>query len=144
MKEQNYGADWGDFATFSRRMKQTAGNMGADLLIVDTGDLHDGTGFSDATKLDGEKSMPVFDEIDYDLLTIGNHELYVSEVSYQMFNQYSKKWGDKYLTSNVKIRNPATNEFEYIGATHRYFTTPKGLRIMAFGVLFDFTGKTYL
>lgn len=71
MKEPNYGADWGDFVTFSRRMKQTAGNMGADLLIVDTGDLHDGAGLSDATTIDGTSSMPVFTEIDYDLLTIG-------------------------------------------------------------------------
>lgn len=123
-------------------MKQTAGNMGADLLLIDTGDLHDGTGLSDATKKDGELSMPVFDEIDYDLLAIGNHELYVTEVAYQMFNTYAKKWGDKYLTSNVKILNPETNEYEYVGATHRYFTTKQGLRIMAFGVLFDFTGMS--
>jgi len=52
-------------------MKQTAGNMGVDLLLVDTGDLHDGTGLSDATKPDGAQSMPIFDEIPYDLLTIG-------------------------------------------------------------------------
>jgi len=39
LKEQNYGADWGDFVTFSRRMKQRAGNAGVDLLIVDTGML---------------------------------------------------------------------------------------------------------
>lgn len=52
-------------------MKQTAGNMGADLLIIDTGDLHDGTGLSDASAIDGTESMPIFDEIDYDLLTIG-------------------------------------------------------------------------
>lgn len=52
-------------------MKQTAGNMGVDLLIVDTGDLHDGNGVSDATTPDGTKSMPIFTEIDYDLLTIG-------------------------------------------------------------------------
>lgn len=71
LKEQNYGADWGDFVTFSRRMKQTAGNMGVDLLLVDTGDLHDGNGLSDATTVDGTKSMPIFNEIDYDLLTIG-------------------------------------------------------------------------
>lgn len=57
--------------TFSRRMKQTAGNMGVDLLLVDTGDLHDGTGLSDATEVDGSRSMPIFDEVDYDLLTIG-------------------------------------------------------------------------
>ncbi|KAJ3494038.1 hypothetical protein NLG97_g4341 [Lecanicillium saksenae] len=142
IKQQNYGADWGDFVTFSRRMKQTAGNMGADLLLLDTGDLHDGTGLSDATKQDGELSMPIFDEVAYDLLTIGNHELYVTEVAYQMFNTWAKKWGDRYVTSNVKILNPQTNEFEYVGSTHRYFTTDKGLRIMAFGVLFDFTGNS--
>lgn len=71
IKEQNYGADWGDFVTFSRRMKQTAGNIGVDLLLIDTGDLHDGNGLSDATTVDGTESMPIFEEIDYDLLTIG-------------------------------------------------------------------------
>lgn len=48
--------------------------------------------------------------------------------------------GDKYLTSNVQILNPKTNEFEYIGKQYKYFTTQHGLRIMAFGILFDFTG----
>jgi 2',3'-cyclic-nucleotide 2'-phosphodiesterase (5'-nucleotidase family) len=37
LKEQNYGADWGDFVTFTKRMKQRAGNLGVDLLMVDTG-----------------------------------------------------------------------------------------------------------
>ena len=37
LKEQNYGADWGDFVTFTRRMKQKAAKMGVDLLIVDSG-----------------------------------------------------------------------------------------------------------
>ncbi|KAG5984357.1 hypothetical protein E4U43_006182, partial [Claviceps pusilla] len=138
LKEQNYGADWGDFVTFSRRMKQTARLMGVDLLLVDTGDLHDGTGLSDAIKPDGAKSMPIFDEIHYDLLTIGNHELYVSEVAYHMFDNYAKKWGDRYLTSNVKIWNRHSGRYEYPGVTHRYFTTDMGLRVMAFGVLFDF------
>jgi hypothetical protein len=142
LKEQNYGADWGDFVTFARRMKQTAGNMGVDLLLVDTGDLHDGNGVSDATTIDGTESMPIFNEIDYDLLTIGNHELYVSEVAYEMFNTWAKKWGDRYVTSNVKAFNQTSGQYEYVGATHRYFTTEKGLRIMAFGVLFDFTGNS--
>lgn len=71
LKEQNYGADWGDFVTFTRRMKRTAKDLEVDMLLVDTGDLHDGSGLSDATKVDGEESMPIFDNIDYDLLTIG-------------------------------------------------------------------------
>ncbi|PNY23455.1 Uncharacterized protein TCAP_06593 [Tolypocladium capitatum] len=142
LKEQNYGADWGDFVTFTRRMKQAAGNMGVDLLLVDTGDLHDGNGLSDATKVDGTESMAIFDDIDYDLLTIGNHELYVSDVAYQMFNEYARSWGDRYVTSNVKVLNRTTGQYEYVGATHRYFTTAQGLRVMAFGVLFDFTGNS--
>jgi hypothetical protein len=46
------------------------------------------------------------------------------------------------VTSNVQILNNATGKFEYIGQKYRYFTTPLGLRIMAFGVLYDFTGNT--
>ncbi|PFH55572.1 hypothetical protein XA68_18029 [Ophiocordyceps unilateralis] len=141
IKERNYGADWGDFVSFARRMKQTACHLGVDLLLVDTGDLHDGTGLSDATAVDGAESMPIFDQIDYDLLTIGNHELYVSEVAYQMLDQYARRWGDKYVTSNVQVLNRTSGQYQYVGATHRYFTTAQGLRILAFGVLFDFAGS---
>ncbi|KAI3323308.1 Metallo-dependent phosphatase-like protein [Xylariaceae sp. AK1471] len=142
LKEKNYGADWGDFVTFSKHFQHQAGNMGVDLLIVDTGDLHDGAGLSDATTPDGEISIKIFDDVDYDLLAIGNHELYLADVAYQTLNEISAYWGDKYLTSNVQIANPQTGAWDYIGKTHRYFTTAHGLRIMAFGVLYDFTGNT--
>jgi len=46
------------------------------------------------------------------------------------------------LTSNVQIINKATGKFEDIGHKFRYFTTKHGLRIMAFGVLFDFKGDS--
>ncbi|KAI1452001.1 Metallo-dependent phosphatase-like protein [Annulohypoxylon moriforme] len=142
LKQGNYGADWGDFVTFSTHFKHQAGNMGVDILLVDTGDLHDGAGLSDATTPDGAISMTVFDKVDYDLLTIGNHELYLATVAYQAMYNISTYWGERYLTSNVQILNPETNEWQYIGKTHRYFTTQHGLRVMAFGVLFDFTGNT--
>lgn len=140
--EKNYGADWGDFVSFTKSMRNKADQLGVDMLIVDTGDLHDGAGLSDATNPNGVLSNPIFDNIDYDLLTIGNHELYVSSVAYEHFYNFSQVWGEKYLTSNVQILNPATNEFQYIGRQYRYFTTGNGLRIMAFGVLYDFTGNS--
>lgn len=37
LKEQNYGADWGDFVSFVRRMREKADDYGVDLLVVDTG-----------------------------------------------------------------------------------------------------------
>ncbi|KAL1656095.1 hypothetical protein SLS61_001166 [Didymella pomorum] len=138
----NYGADWGDFVSFTRHMKQKANKLGVDLLLVDTGDLHDGAGLSDATSPNGLISNPIFENVDYDLLTIGNHELYVTEIAYETFSNFSKVYGDKYLTSNVQIKNPSTGAFEYIGAQYRYFTTERGLNVMAFGVLFDFTGNS--
>ncbi|OCK79951.1 hypothetical protein K432DRAFT_298685 [Lepidopterella palustris CBS 459.81] len=142
IKEQNYGADWGDYVSFTKHMKQKARKLGVDLLLVDTGDLHDGAGLSDATSLNGEVSNPIFENVDYDLLTIGNHELYVSEIAYETFSNFSKAYGDKYITSNVQITNPKTGQLEYVGKQYRYFETEHGLRIMAFGVLFDFTGNS--
>lgn len=106
------------------------------------GDLHDGAGLSDATEVDGSVSNLVFQNLDYDLLTIGNHELYYADIAYQDYYNFSKVWGDKYLTSNVQILNTTTNEFTYLGNQYRYFTTENGLRILSFGVIFDFTGNT--
>lgn len=123
-------------------MRNKADQLGVDLLIVDTGDLHDGAGLSDATSPNGVLSNPIFDNVDYDLLTIGNHELYVSDIAYEHFYNFSRYWGEKYLTSNVQILNQTSGDFEYIGQKYRYFTTPNGLRIMAFGVLYDFTGNS--
>jgi 2',3'-cyclic-nucleotide 2'-phosphodiesterase (5'-nucleotidase family) len=154
IKEQNYGADWGDYVSFTKHMKQKARSLGVDLLLVDTGvsaphdalgtirathvvekysnstniqqDLHDGAGLSDATSPNGNISNVIFENVDYDLLTIGNHELYVTEIAYETFSNFSKVYGDKYLTSNVQIINPATGQFEYIGSRYRYFTTEQG------------------
>ena len=75
-------------------------------------------------------------------MTIGNHELYISDIAYETFYNFSRHYGDRYLTSNVQIYNPSTSRYEYVGKTHRYFTTPKGVRIMSFGVLYDFTGNS--
>ena len=36
-----------------------------------SGDLHDGNGLSDATKPNGKFSNPIFENVDYDVLTIG-------------------------------------------------------------------------
>lgn len=103
--------------------------------VNQTQDLHDGAGLSDATAttvfpgVNGQLSNPIFENIDYDLLTIGNHELYVSAIAYETFRNFSTVYGEKYLTSNVQIANPSTGQYEYIGKTHRYFTTEKGWNI---------------
>jgi len=39
IKERNYGADWGDFVSFTKHMKDKADSKGVDLLLIDTGKL---------------------------------------------------------------------------------------------------------
>ena len=111
-------------------------------LLLDTGDLHDGAGLSDAESPDGILSNPIFENLDYDVLTIGNHELYLSDIAHLTATQFAKFYGEKYISSNVQIFNNASGQYENIANQYRYFTTAHGLRIMAFGVLYDFTGNS--
>lgn len=46
-----------------------------DLWVFDTGDLVEGTGLSDATKVHGQDIFPIMNQIDYDGATIGNHDV---------------------------------------------------------------------
>ncbi|KAM5440457.1 hypothetical protein McanMca71_003939 [Microsporum canis] len=142
LKERNYGADWGDYASFVKHMRKKADKLKVDLLLIDCGDMHDGNGLSDSTSPNGVISNEIFSRIDYDLLSIGNHELYVTDVAYETFANFSKAYGERYVTSNVQIIDKKTGKYEYIGQKYRYFTTQHGLKIMAFGVLFEFTGNS--
>lgn len=71
IKEPSYSADWGDVCSFVQHMRDRARKEGRDLLLVDTGDLHDGTGLSDTTVPDGKITDEIFKHLDYDLLSIG-------------------------------------------------------------------------
>lgn len=38
LKEKNYGADWGDYVSFVKHMRQKADWLNVDLLLIDTGE----------------------------------------------------------------------------------------------------------
>lgn len=118
--------DWGDYRSFVKDMRDKATKYGVDLLVIDTGDLHDGNGLSDATLPDGKVSNSIFETVPMDLLTIGNHELYLTDVAQLTANQFSTHYGDNYLTSNVKIYNSTSGGYDFIGKPYRYFTTEHG------------------
>ena len=40
VKERNYGADWGDFVSFTKHMKDKADEKKVDLVLIDTGTLN--------------------------------------------------------------------------------------------------------
>ena len=148
---------------FAHHLRRRAAERGVDLLLVDTGDLHDGNGLSDAFPqvpptspnyayaVNGHVSDQVFALADYDVLTIGNHELYNFSVAKDVYEDFvprctcAKTYAGhgRYLTSNVNISLPDTPggapRSRPIGARWTRFVTPhQNLTVQAYGVLFDF------
>ncbi|KAI0310757.1 Metallo-dependent phosphatase-like protein [Amylostereum chailletii] len=145
--EPNYSGDLGEFASFVAHMKEIAERKGVDLLLVDSGDLHDGTGLTDgfpAGGVDGHDALQYFAQLPYDLLAIGNHELYVYNDTLDVHRNLVPKFNGRYLSSNVNITVPdAAGNLVSVPVGNRYvkFTTAKGRKVTSLGVLFDFTGN---
>ncbi|KAK3819582.1 MAG: Metallo-dependent phosphatase-like protein [Benniella sp.] len=140
VKEEAYSADFGDFASFLSHMREQAHYRRKDLLVVDSGDLHDGNGLADATPLSGQVSNPIFQMINYDALAIGNHELYLPEIAEDTYRNFAPKWGKKYLTSNTFIKDSRTGKIVPIGKLYNKFRMKFGTRVMSYGFLYNFMG----
>ncbi|KAF5375572.1 hypothetical protein D9615_009216 [Tricholomella constricta] len=142
--EPNYSGTFGDFSSFVSHMKDIADKKGVDLLLVDSGDLHDGTGLTDGFPpggIDAHDSNEFFAKLPYDVLTIGNHELYVYNNTLDIYNNFIPKFNGRYLSSNANITLPGTSGTVPIGNRWAKFKTQKGRNVTALGVLFDFTGN---
>ncbi|CAI4052222.1 hypothetical protein N7582_005397 [Saccharomyces uvarum] len=140
LTQANYDADWGDFVSFVDVFRNKLTQLARDVIVIDTGDKRDGNGLSDATWPPGLRSSEIFNMLDYDLLTLGNHELYTADsaiLEYRGTSQ-STKFKDKYVCSNVEFieddgkRVPFGNKFVT-------FETPiQKQRILAMSFLFSF------
>ncbi len=146
--EPNYSGDWGDFASFVSHMRKLAKKKGVDLILVDTGDLHDGAGLSDgypAGQVDGQVSNQFHAMVDFDLLTVGNHELYKYENAWNTLTEFVPKTHGRYMGSNVKVSHAPTrgggaNVTYNFGEQFVKFKTDHGRKVTSLGVLFNFTG----
>ncbi|KAI9316020.1 Metallo-dependent phosphatase-like protein [Dichotomocladium elegans] len=139
--EESYNGDLGDFYSFVVRMKEIAKKKRKDLFIVDSGDTHDGSGLSDVTTPSGKVTQPLLTHIPYDVLAIGNHELYVDTITDDVYTNYVPHWRGRYLTSNVYFKDMNSNKTVPLGSKYSYFRGEYGTRVLAFGFLFDFTGN---
>ncbi|PCH36598.1 hypothetical protein WOLCODRAFT_167014 [Wolfiporia cocos MD-104 SS10] len=145
--EPNYSGDFGDFASFVTHMKQIALEKDVDLLLIDTGDLHDGTGLSDGFppgQVDGHETNQFIMDLPYDVLAIGNHELYDYANTYDMYTNFAPHWNGRYLSSNANITvYDGDNNTISVPVGERYvkFKTRKGRSVTSLGVLYDFTGN---
>ncbi|KAK4693171.1 hypothetical protein P7C71_g4181, partial [Lecanoromycetidae sp. Uapishka_2] len=136
-------ADWGDYISFSQRLRVKADNEGVDLLVVDTGDRVEGSGLYDASDPKGKYTLDIFGEQDIDVICSGNHELYKSNSSENEFYQTVPNFLGSYLASNLDIFDPKTGEQRPLAQRFKKFTTKnQGIRVLAFGFLYDFTGNS--
>jgi hypothetical protein len=113
-----------------------------DLLLIDTGDRIEGNGLYDASDPKGIYTRDIFKEQDIDIICSGNHELYKTNSSNNEYLYTVPNFKGNYLASNLDIFDPETGERVPLARRYRKFTTKnQGIRIVAFGFLFDFTGN---
>lgn len=145
LNQGDYDADWGDYVSFIENFRERTIGENRDLLVVDTGDKRDGNGISDASREVGYYSSQIFNEVDYDILTLGNHELYTpggTELEYKK-TALSPKFRDKYVSSNVEYVDANNKTFPF-GNKFMYFTTKNTkTRILVLSFLFDFRRSNY-
>lgn len=123
-------------------MREKADEKGVDLLLIDTGDRIEGNGLYDASKPKGEYTLEIFKEQEIDVICSGNHELYKKNSSENEYNKTVPYFRNTYLASNIDISDPATGERVPLAPRYRKFTTKnQGIRVLAFGFLYDFTGN---
>lgn len=142
MRRPSFGADWGDYISFAERLRERADNEGVDLLLIDTGDRIDGNGLYDASDPKGLYTSEIFKEQDIDIICSGNHELYRQVASETEFLTTVPNYKGNYLASNIDIFDPKSEDRVPLAPRFKKFTTKnQGIRVLAFGFIFDFTGN---
>lgn len=123
-------------------MREKADGMGVDVLLVDTGDRIEGNGLYDASDPKGKYLYDIFKEQYIDIICTGNHELYQTDAAAREYTETVPNFKGRYIASNLDYINPKDGKQIPMAQRFRKFTTKnQGIRILAFGFLFDFTGN---
>ena len=112
-------------------------------MLIDTGDRIEGNGLYDASDPKGKYTGDIFKEQDIDIICSGNHELYKQNSSENEYLVTVPNFQGNYLASNLDIFDPESGERVPLSQRYKKFTTKnQGIRVLAFGFLFDFTGNS--
>ncbi|KAL9604365.1 MAG: hypothetical protein Q9219_000553 [cf. Caloplaca sp. 3 TL-2023] len=126
----------------SERLREKVDEEGLDLLLIDTGDRIEGNGLYDASDPKGRYTQDIIREQHIDVICTGNHELYKKASSENEYLTTVPNFQGNYLASNLDILDPESGQQVPLAPRFRKFATKnQGIRIVAFGFLFDFTGN---
>eukprot|EP00792_Barthelona_sp_PAP020_P013766 TRINITY_DN9285_c0_g1_i1.p1 TRINITY_DN9285_c0_g1~~TRINITY_DN9285_c0_g1_i1.p1 ORF type:complete len:629 (+),score=132.64 TRINITY_DN9285_c0_g1_i1:59-1945(+) len=107
--ETTYSGTFGDVLSFYEQLKTYHNNNNDDFLLIDTGDLTQGTGFSDVQEPYGSLMLKAVEYLPYDFMTIGNHELGIPSLM-----THFKNWdflnSNKYICSNSFFAEEGNDE----------------------------------
>ncbi len=107
----------------------------SSIMFFDTGDLVDGTGWSDAIPdYHGKYILPIVQKIPFDGMTIGNHDLGRNEVIDAIANSLAPESNGTYITSNTLF----VPEKSPLGASYHVHTTLTGARVLVLGFIYNF------
>ncbi|WRT67957.1 uncharacterized protein IL334_004931 [Kwoniella shivajii] len=138
--EPNYSGDYGSLASFATHMRRIAKDKGVDLLLVDAGDHHDGSGLVSTSSTASSQAEDIFAMLPFDVLTVGNHELYHYEDALEEYKNKGR-WNGRYVTSNVNISIRGDDGYFHsvpLGEQYLKFETEQGRKVTAFGAIFNF------
>ena len=112
-------------------------------MLIDTGDRIEGNGLYDASDPKGKYTADIFKEQHIDIICSGNHELYKRNSSENEYLVTASNFRGNYLASNLDIFDPESGERVPLAPRFKKFITKnQGIRILAFGFIFDFTANS--
>jgi 2',3'-cyclic-nucleotide 2'-phosphodiesterase (5'-nucleotidase family) len=132
--EPNLDVDAGHVVSFYQQLQEQARQQGRDIFLVHNGDWVDGTGLSinqDPTYLE-----PLLQRIPFDILTVGNHELYSSSLVQAMERPggWVQAWGERYVTSNVWKKDKSA----HLGRPYRIiYGRNTNVQLLVLGFLYE-------
>ena len=146
LQEPQYSADWGDYISFAQHLRKKADEDGSDLLLIETGDRVEGNGLYDASTPKGKYTFEIIKRQHMDVVTSGNHELYIRNTSVREYQEVVPDFEHSYIASNLDIHDPDAEggggNLVPLAPRYRRITTKnQGIRIIAFGFVFDFRGN---
>ena len=139
LHQPDLDADFGDLYSFISHLKNYADKSKySEFLVLDTGDLIEGTGLSDATPIHGQDISPIAQQIPYDAMTVGNHDLGHDDSVNLMEETIIKSLGQRYVTTNTF--NSDTNR--HLGSCYYNIELNSGYNILIFGFIYNFDQNT--